>query len=332
MWDVRRLSDAISCGGVAIFFSLTGCFWFRSKKSYGRVVARFALTVLLPTLVLVLFAQLLRPWVFSADAWPRDLGTIDPAALFKGIWQLDYTQWDAAGGHLWYITHMLEMLLCYVPMRLVATHPDKKLRWGVTGLCLVMVLFADLSGWTFLPESVRSWLPGWKLIFPSYFVMMMLGQELYANRDRLTGPRKAIPALVLLLLLTWLRHKLDLATAPADGSEPLLTITGVFTFLSLPLLYVVFLSLRLPEGLNEGIRRLSSLTFGVYLVHHLVYVKLSYLGLLPAFALRCEGLTGSAFVNYWVYAAGTVLLCFAVSALIALPFHLLMKPLRRRLS
>ena len=325
------MMDAITCNAVMVFFAITGCFWFKTKRGYGRVALHFALTVLAPLLVMNTFAQIFNAW-FDDPSWAIDASQLalpDIGRTLRGILKMDYTYWPQTGGHLWYVSDFTELLLFYVPMRLVATHPDRRIRWGVTLLCFCPVVILELSH--VLPESVTAWLPGVRLIFPSYFVMMMLGQELYAERERYAskGWKCAFAGLVIFGGITLVRWLFSEKVPTTDGSAPYLTLISLFTFASLPAIFMIFMPMKLPEGLARPVRAVASLTYGIYLVHGVVIRKLTAVGWLDGLFQRCLGLTPKPYLDYFVYGALASLMIFAVCAVPVLPFRLLRAGLGR---
>lgn len=313
--------DAITCNAVMMFFAITGCFWFKTKRSYGQVVLHFAETILLPLAIVCTAAQVLDPW-FDAPVWHLSRSLLhvpDPLRTLQGVIRVDPSYWREVGGHLWYVSDFITLLLFYIPMRLVATHPDRRVRWGMTILCFVPVFVLDISH--VLPPAVSAWLPGMQLIFPSYFVMMMMGQGLYTHRDKLKGWKCFVVGCIGFVALTLIRYLMSETVPTVDGSEPYLTLISLFSFMSLPFIFMIFMPPRLPEKLAKLIRFLASLTFGVYLVHGVVIRKLIAVGWLERIFRHCIDLTPKTYINYFINGFISSALILVISMIVVIPFH-----------
>ncbi|MDO4484193.1 MAG: hypothetical protein Q4C54_07115 [Clostridia bacterium] len=278
--------------------------------------------MLLPVLLLEVFAQAIAPW-FTAPGLSLSADQLvmpDFVGILRGVWQLNFRAWTGLGGHTWYITELMRCLLYFIPMKLVATHPDKRVCRGVAAFVLVMTCISSVR--TAYPATTLC-LPPSQLIFPCYFVMLMVGQEMYAARERLRSGRVFCAGLAGFVLLTAGKYLLN--RTGLLGYDLCFSADSPFTFLSLPFLYMMFLPIRLPERAADVIRRLAKKTFYVYLLHPLINDKLRALGVFDRTFAFFIGKTPILMLDYLLMCLCNILIDFTIAVLLTLPFTALHK-------
>ena len=302
---------------VAVFFSITGCFWFTSAKGFGRSVLDFLRGILLPALLTVLASSLLADWLKSPGFAPV-LSSPDWSSLWQGLIHLNADLWPAICGHLWYVFVMGELLLARPIVRLFV---QKKLHWPLYLLMAGDLLLRLLQELSLLNPDWGWRIPVLPYAFPA-LAEMLLGWFLWQRREQL-AKKKWLPLagaagfLAVTALRVWVQQGFYLRF----GYGLMQYWNRSFSLLILLSLYCVFLPLKLPERLGQVICRLAACSFGVYLIHVAVIEKLTYLpspvpgtGCLIWLQAFFASLTGSLWMNRLLYALFSALLIFAICA------------------
>ena len=323
----RLLVSCIFGDGVAIFFLIYGCFAFRSKISYTRLLTRMVRTILAPLALVSLFGF----FVIQPIADGKSLSTaFDPEGLKNAIKVL--MTWDNPVGtfiHLWYL-YVYALLVVVQPLnKAIAKYLDEGTgRWGTfLGMTLAVLILNDVTSNRLLVFSHHT-IAG--LIPASLFALW--GHYLYSRRDRFY---KVPPVgyLLLFVALNLVRAWLLKRGLVVDGSHTHL----LFWYSAFGLLCAICMmgfSLTVvsqTEGRGpSAIRALASLTFGVYLLHIAVVRVFDLLGFRQA--LQALFLIPEAgFFGYCAYMLALIF-CVAIAASVGVLVYRGLKGLVGRVS
>ena len=262
-WDAGSLIGKLGIYGVAVFFLLSGLSMtvgYDHSLGNWHGIARFwlrRLFRLLPLLWLVLALVLVPLWWSGGrtDALvlllnlSASFGFVQPDAYINtGAWTI--------GNEMVYYALTPLLLLAY----------RRRLWLGNALLLGSLALAAAYAGWWLDPDQTLA--EQWNVYVEPMdnLFLYVTGVALYYNLK----PRAWAPGWPLLLLAA-----LAFALVPASGDQIVL-ITGARRLL-LPLLCSVVVavcwrgSLRLPRWLDRGLEHLGLVSYGIYLLHPIVF-------------------------------------------------------------
>ncbi len=312
--DRRRILITVLCGdGVSLFWCITGCFYFRGKKPYRKLIAKTFFRIGIPMLVLSMILFWLGGFLLGGVSFAQSISHTSLEwkdllirGFLGGVCVIPRTD------HLWYLLVYILVILLY-PMLWGAktylfgdnvreddaginTVADKRTSFHKE-ILLVCILFGvlianDLTGNTLL-QIRHQGLGGVAGAVP----MMVLGAVLYNHRSLYSGRRAAGIAgtfLFACVCIVWMQteYRLLLADLSYEGRQCRICAFGYVKMLSLFLMAYGFTgAVSLKESFQKVLLHLGKLTFFIYLVHFPLLTLLDRTRIRP---LASRLLTGSA--------------------------------------
>lgn len=275
----------LSCMGgysVAIFFAITGCFWYNQNRPFKTVVGNHVRNVLIPPAIIVLLFMCIPGYIESGSFIPTkaDFSVPDWSALYKGILSQTPSMWghDSVFAVYWYVFDFT-LLLVWFPIirRLAKEKSSDKIFIGLIIIAFINRVFEEIQWFTEWDFGIRE-IPG----VPIALVMTLIGYEVYKRKDTIRKHSKVcmlvsgavyIITVIVSYYLQCALYRKD--PSPYDGGFALWKQTP--SFIITASLLVFFISIN-TEGINDLVGKIilacSGITFYVYLVHQAVAVKL----------------------------------------------------------
>ncbi len=258
---------------VAVFFAITGCFWFSHQNGWAKTTWKFIRTIFIPSSAIALMIMVFTPYIFSHSIWPSVIKP-DITKYLAGFLTRDcYYYWGEACGPYWYVFEFAGLVFLYPLLRAVCDGRHDRTAMFIVLASIILMALSDATA--FLPD--RSYDIQIYHILPMAAVEVLIGYLMYRYRDKYQGRRWATGALVGFIALVMLRYILQDALFEIDSSNSsfiaydhcLAPVVTIF-------LFVIFLNIHIRYC--YVINKLASYTFYIYLIHYAVRIKLFQLG------------------------------------------------------
>lgn len=279
------LLSCLSGYAVAVFFAITGCFWFRQEKPFKAVVAKHVRTILVPTFIVIMLFLVFREYLFSENIVPTlsDISVPNMKNFLIGIISQDTSligQHDTFAIY-WYVIDFTLLLIWYPLVHiLVKDELGEKIMWAFVIIAFINRAFEEIqwfTNWDFYIREIS--------IVPMALIMALLGHLIYSKKEWIVKNAflcrtcSAIAYVIALLAGYVLQYKLY-AVNPTMGPE-FANWKQTPSFIITASLLVFFTSIdtaKIGKVLRKIILALSGLTFYVYLVHNGVTIKMMSTG------------------------------------------------------
>ena len=284
--DGKLIRQALVLGcivgdAVAVFFAITGCFWFRSRKNYITIILSFLKSIVFPAVCMILILQVFSPY-FTSSSFSISFSDLAPPnikGIAVGILSADAWNFGEVFGAYWYLFEYGFMLFWYPAVRCICRQEKGNIiLTGIVIVAFLNCLCTELQWLVPLGFTIPK-IP----FFPMSLVEMIEGHILYTNRESFKGNRKVrylclllvIGAMALRYFLQKLLFAIDISNNKFlfwDESIALLVIAGVFGFM---------LSFDFADGyyrLRRILLSVGKLTFYVFLIHAAAIRKIISVG------------------------------------------------------
>lgn len=279
------LLSCLSGYAVAVFFAITGCFWYRQDKPFKDVIIRHVRTILIPTFIVIMVFLVFREYLLAENIIPTlaDVSAPNVANFFKGILaQMP----ELIGQHdtfaiYWYVIDFTLLLIWYPLVRVIAKDAiGEKIMWAFVIIAFINRAVEEIqwfTDWDFYIREIT--------IIPMALVMTMLGHLIYSKKEfiinnaRMCRICSAILYVLAILISYILQYKLYKVN-PSMGPE-FANWKHTPAFLIVISLLVFFISLdtvKIGNAAQKIILTISGFTFYVYLTHNGVTLKMMSTG------------------------------------------------------
>ena len=316
--------NIVIADAVAIFWAITGCFWFDKDQPYTKVIRNFMKNVFVPMILAVMFIMIFRGFIEGGNRYPHlsDLSGVDWKQLAAGLLTRQENWCDATSPY-WYMFEFLR-LVCWWPI----VHAVCRAKNGdriVIGLivfhfvCIAVGELGLLVGSDFIRQIPYAFLP-------TSLCEMLLGRTLYRNRERL---RKIplLPVLLMLLLsqgLRWLAQGKMFYRNPDEWSY--LFWYSSFSFVVVTALFITAFRIPLKQdgAASRAISFMGKYSYFVFLIHEAVICKLKGMDILSALQnliLNGNQTPAAGILHYLIYYIAATVLVYALALLPAIAAH-----------
>ena len=262
----------ISCflaDGVAVFWLITGCFLF-NNSSYTKLIKKTAKHIVIPMVLLSVFV------FFFGDFLQRGTALLDsvkhPLSDYKDIIKslLMWTNPVHDLGHLWYLYVYILVILIFPVLKSFVAYLDQdaKREKVFLGATLIFLIINDISKnqmAAFYHHSINGMIPA--------CIEIVWGHILYKHRARLKTGKCMFFGIVLFVIINICRTFIQMARYRVDLSDTaiLYWYSSLGLFCALCIMIFCF-TLKFPDKERPGkiIRKISSYTFLIYLIHPVV--------------------------------------------------------------
>lgn len=276
----RLFTKCFLCDGVGLFFFLTG-FFISNGRKYGKVVKNALKKVVLPSFLVLVFGQLFKEFIINQASFLDCLKQIDMGDLnviLSAILHGEVRKTIPVVAHLWYIFAYIQIIILFPVLQLFCKDNEESniSRRIVMILCFLSILLKDIQKFAVLPNIGE--ISMFTLIDEKIFAVF-LGYELFLNKDKIKSNKKCtIFGMIGFFVINFLRYRAEMQYMINNK----LVIEGAFntwdcTFgiISALCLFIAIYSIDFKnEKLVKIISYISSMTFGIYLVHFLIIAKI----------------------------------------------------------
>lgn len=321
--DIGRLSIAsLFADNVAIFFMITGFFWFNGK-SYKKIVKNTITKILVPALLLIAFSQIFLDWLTNTKTFLYCLQNpkIDFNLVLSNLfnWKTNIP----ACIHLWYICSYLKCVLWYPILNIISKDEKETifarkimLVWVVLEI-IVMVIqnfytlpFGKISFFTSVDKGI---------------FWIMIGKEIYKKIDKIKENKKIrIIGAFMVVFGNIIRIIAQYFACKFDITNQVFFSWGYgFTYITAIGLALFILSFDFkPNKINNCLLFLASKTYYIYLVHWAVMEKLKNV------SQNIFNILGNNRMNFLgenLYTIINILMVFVVSLIVSVIIEMVWK-------
>ena len=279
----RLIEKCFFTDGVPLFFMITG-FFIINGRVYKKIVKSTLFKVILPSFIYVLFAQIFYMFILNKESFVWCLKNafvnLNLGGILESVLKADVVPINSLCAHLWYIYSYIKIIL-WVPVIWLLCSEEKNPK-----LARRMIIIFGVLGMLIVDIQKFITLPFGKIALMQYvdreLIYVLLGYELFINRDRIKNNKKlCIGSLLGWILINIIRYKIENHYMVINsfynivGRDNFLewryTVLNVFSGI---LLFIFLYSFEIKnEKLNKIIYNLSKKTFGIYLIHYLLIAK-----------------------------------------------------------
>jgi len=315
------MAQAIHClvsDAVAIFFALTGAYWFREGNTWGKVGKHY-LKIIGTMLACVIIVQVFEPYIydknwFNLDSLPS-LMNIDLASILNGIVSRDAKLFGSVCSVYWYSLD-LGVLVLWFPLLKTMTSSDKTV---LIYLFIVLVncfysdcsLLFDLGNLRILST----------VVLPIQPALILLGYFINKHIDYFRIHLGRIKPYIFLGACYIFRFLLQQHLFSVDNE--LSTFFRYDRFLSFLIvaLWMIAVNAAQNESSKENksncftdniVKTVRKSTFGIYLIHNILVTKMRSTGLLGNMQLLFKTQLGIS-LGTLLYTLTSTIIVFTVS-------------------
>ncbi len=281
----RLFEKCFFTDGVPLFYLIMG-FFIANGRSYKKIWKNTIKKIVIPVLFYIGFAQIFYMFIINKQGigWCLENAFINLniRGFIRTVITGDVTHINSLCAHLWYIISYLKITLWIPVLWLICREDDnsKLARRMILIFGLIAMTITDIQRFVTLP------IVGAAKVFEmvnSDIIYVLLGYELFVNKDKIKNNKKAcLIGLILFVLTNVARYKIEMQyminnnfyeiAGRASFVEWRYTVLNVISGIGL------FIALYSFEFKNEKfckvINWIADKTFGIYLIHYLLLAKI----------------------------------------------------------
>ena len=279
----RLFEKCFFTDGVPLFFMITG-FFIANGRSYKKTWKSVGKKILLPVGIYVLFAQIFYMFITNKQSimWclQNAINNLNLQGILRAILTGDVVNINSLCAHLWYIFSHIKIVIWMPVLWLICKNEatPNLARRMIMGFGIFSFVIQDIQKFVLIPDTA---IKIFTMVDPT-ILYVLFGYELFVNKDKIKKNKKlCIISLVLFVLANVAKYKLEMQYMVINNYYD---IVGRSSFLewkytSLNIISSICLFMALysfeikSERFSKIISWLSDKTFGVYLVHYLLIVK-----------------------------------------------------------
>ena len=320
------IASVIATDAVAIFFGITGCFWFLGKKPFISVILKFIKNVMLPAIIAALLIMTFQKYLMS-NSLACNIKLLDFPNMKNFILGLTtrdvYNYWGEACGPYWYVMSYALLLFWYPLARILCKGNHDKIVIGIIIVSCIDCLLIDLhllgyaqhiSEFSFIPQSL---------------VEVLIGYLLYKYRKKFMGIPWIVGSIALGVLTIAIRYFAQLRMFKLNNQDNL-TILGydhTSAYIMMICIFILVFNINLHniwEWLQYAIIKIANLTYYVYLVHYAVRIKLCVLRIVDYVRVVVSDIS-NWLLQQCVYTVIVVMMVFMISLVLAIILKYIVK-------
>ena len=268
--DLLRILFACLVGdGVAVFWLVLGCFYF--KSDYKTHLVRLLKRTIIPLFIVSVIWFFFMDWILGTKTFSESIShpLSDYKAVLKGIlvWE---NRLPTMAGHFWYMYTYTVVILLFPILKGGRDQIGKYKNGPVVSMIAILLLLTvnDLTLNGLLEFTTHTILGA-----AAAFVFVLSGDVIYGNREKIqeNGKIRILSALVfifVLLIRIFVQYKCLFRNPPSE--HPIFWYSA-FSYLQVLSMMVFLLSfsegLAKHEKIFKAIRHIGSRTFYIYIVH-----------------------------------------------------------------
>lgn len=279
----RLLEKSFFTDGVPLFFMITG-FFLVNGRSYKKIWKSTIKKILLPSFILVIFTEIFYLFIVNKESFLYCIQnfSINIIGILQAILKGDVTYLNSLCAHLWYIFSYIKIII-WIPILWLVCKEDKNSKLArriMIGFAVAKLILEDIQRFVIFPVIGKIDI---MQIIPTEILYVLLGYELFANKDKLKKNKKiCIISLIGFFAINYFRYKIEMQYMVnnyfTDITGRVNFMEWRYTFLNVISGLCLFMFLYSFEIKNEKLSKIilwiSNKTFGIYLIHYLILAKI----------------------------------------------------------
>lgn len=322
----RGFINCFLADGVSVFWLITGCFLFKTKN-YRKLLMNTVRKIALPIAILQIFCLHFSTFLECGGDF---IGSLYYAFGMYGSRLKDALRLNPtipATGHLWYCYTYIVIMVGFPIIAAFVSWMDKK-QVRELAFCIVSIIIFAVND-LFFNRILHFSNQGLHAMIPAV-LQIIWGHIIYKNRERVYKlPNKKLFMLFFgmgIIVLNFVRRYIVNTT----GDKSIMywhTSIGLLCSISI-LIVCMIASGKIAEGgkFHGMILKLASHTFEIYLIHILIRMILSKLGL-NDILFKIASCVGMNFLGELFYTILFAMCVFGISLCIIEATHLIMRKL-----
>lgn len=325
----RVFTSAIIGDANALFWALTGCFWFSgSDRDFLRVLKNYIKKILFPAVIFIVLFQTVYGYFEHTflSVSLHDFRIPDLSGIFCGLFKLDILYWGDGVKHYWYIFEYFRMVLWYPLMAVICDGKHERLVKYILYLSVIPMLCNTLGNLFFGSDLIGI------NIIPTAMAEIVLGYMIYHNKKGISSNSKRLLKLgvFIVILLLVVRSILQLWTYKAELDMNLLAWNTCFSYVNVTGYLLIFLAadVNLGDIIGNIIIHIAGLTYFVFLIHGIIIKKLSVMGVFDEiYAINSQRPLGEI-----IYVLESGMVVFIISLILAYSMQFIYKNAEKRVA
>ena len=298
--EMAVLFESICTICVMTFFLISGFFIYDRKNNifvdWIHLLKNFFLKIFLPFILVAIFCIIFHDYLVTTATFYECIKNISVSnivfSIKDSILTLSSDPLPGTAAHLWYVYAYLYILIAYPITRFILTKTPRYVSYILLTICLCVMIVNDYQ--SFYGDSIyyRFFEIIRKPIIYSAFgyilyhdVMKKCVDEKLRDNDKVIIINKIIffTSIIVYLITFVLLFRTQVAydLGVNNGyvfTSWLSTYSLVLTISFILIVYNINLEKFTNDSIKKGIYFISSKTFGIYLIHYPIIVKLSSIG------------------------------------------------------
>lgn len=275
----RLFTKCFLADGVGIFFLITG-FFISNGRNYKKILKNTFDKIVIPSFILLVFSQVFYKYLINQESFIyciRNVGMSNVKTIMSAILHGEVHQTIPIAAHLWYIFAYIQIIILFPVLRLLCKENEesKLARRIVIILSILSIVLKDVQKLIVLPiENIEVF-----TLIDAKLLFVLLGYELYCAKDKIKNNKVCfVVGTVLFFIINILRYKAEMKYMIINHlvkEEAFVKWDTIFGIISSVSLFLAVYSIDIKNlVLSKIITYLSSMTFGIYLIHFLIIAKI----------------------------------------------------------
>ena len=275
----RLFTKSFLADGVGIFFLITG-FFIANGRNYKKILVNTLKKIVIPSFVVLVFGQVFYKFLINQETFTnciRNFGIENIKTITSAILHGEVHKTIPVVAHLWYIFDYIKIMIIFPLLQLLCKDEkeNKLARRILIILSFANIFIKDIQKFLVFPIGE---IQIFSILDPKLLIVL-LGYELFLQKDKLKNNKKiTIIGLIIFGIINFLRYKAEMKYMVINHlvkEEAFISWDTIFGIISTVALFMALYSLNIKNKvLCKVIPVISSMTFGIYLVHFLIIAKI----------------------------------------------------------
>jgi len=279
----RLLEKSFVTDGVPLFLMITG-FFIANGRSYKKIWKSTIVKVLIPSIIYILFSQIFYMYIINKESitWclKNSFNNLNMVGTLKCLVTGNTANINSLCQHLWYIFAYIKIII-WIPILWLVCKEEKTSKLArriIIAFGILSSIVTDAQRFVILPKIGA--MEVFELV-DREILYVLFGYELFVHKDKLKNKKVFLLSTIGFFIINFVRYKIESKYMSINSFTDIVGrenfIDWRYTSLSIIsgiLLFTGVYAFEIKSKIFEKIILwLSDKTFGVYLIHYLILVK-----------------------------------------------------------
>lgn len=279
----RLLEKSFVTDGVPLFLMITG-FFIANGRSYKKIWKSTIVKVLIPSIIYILFSQIFYMYIINKESitWclKNSFNNLNIVGTLKCLVTGNTANINSLCQHLWYIFAYIKIII-WIPILWLVCKEEKTSKLArriIIAFGILSSIVTDAQRFVILPKIGA--MEVFELV-DREILYVLFGYELFVHKDKLKNKKVFLLSTIGFFIINFVRYKIESKYMSINSFTDIVGrenfIDWRYTSLSIIsgiLLFTGVYAFEIKSKIFEKIILwLSDKTFGVYLIHYLILVK-----------------------------------------------------------